>query len=82
MIIVRVELHSARTGQVSELGMMAISNQGSKLDDKRADYLVEVLRKGANRIQRTGEVKNFPRKSYSIWRLVLRALKSAFPEET
>lgn len=32
-------------------------------------------------IQRTGRVENFPRQSYSIWRLVFRALLSAFPEE-
>jgi len=30
---------------------------------------------------RIGEVKNYPRLSYSVWRLVMRALKSAFPEE-
>lgn len=81
MIVVKVELHSARTGKVTELGMMTLSNQGGKLDDKRGDYTVEVLRKGAAHIQRTGEVLNFPRKSYSIWRLVCRAIKSVFPEE-
>ena len=30
---------------------------------------------------RKGEVKNYPRLSYNIWRLVLRALRDAFPEE-
>lgn len=30
---------------------------------------------------RTARVENYPRLSYSVWRLVLRALKSCFPEE-
>jgi hypothetical protein len=40
----------------------------------------ERLRRGP-RPTRTGWVKGFPRKSYSVWRLVLRGLKSCFPEE-
>lgn len=30
---------------------------------------------------REGEVLNWPRQSYSVWRLVARALLAAFPEE-
>jgi len=30
---------------------------------------------------RTGEVKNYPRLSYNVWRLILRSLLSCFPEE-
>jgi hypothetical protein len=82
MIVVKVELHSARTGRVSELGRMHLSNQGGRADDSRGDYKVEVMRKGTlDKVQRQGEVRNWPRKSYSIWLLVYRALQKAFPEE-
>jgi len=30
---------------------------------------------------RTGNIKNYPRLSYNVWRLVIRSLLSAFPEE-
>ena len=41
-----------------------------------------VMRKGTkDKVQREGEVRDYPRQSYSVWRLVQRALRSAFPEE-
>lgn len=30
---------------------------------------------------RSGSVKNYPRLAYNVWRLITRALLSAFPEE-
>lgn len=86
MIVVKGELHSAITGNVTELGRAIIANTGGTLD--RGDYTTKVARKGCtdNRTLwekplREGEVTNYPRLSYSVWRLVIRALKSAFPEE-
>lgn len=87
MIVVKVELHSAITRTVTPLTTMIIDNVGTTDDGKRADYRVRVGRKGQNLKQiansplRSGEVKNYPRLSYSVWRLVTRALRSAFPEE-
>lgn len=84
MIVVKVELHSALTGKVSELGRMVISNDGGSRGAKRSDYTARVCRKGSTDFtspMRTGEVKDWPRLSYNIWRLVCRSLKSAFPEE-
>lgn len=97
MIVVRIELWSANTGEKTELGRMYIANVGGDLP-KRGDYEVKVARKGSVQHEgwtsflkaggfvgvpatRTGEVKNYPRLSYNVWRLVARALKSAFPEE-
>lgn len=83
MLVVKIELHSAITGRVSELGRMQISNTGKGSYD-RGDYAVEVLRRSGvtgGAVTRTGEVKNYPRLSYNVWRLVSRALRSAFPEE-
>jgi hypothetical protein len=76
MIVVTVELHSARTGKVTSLGRMHISNTGeaSTLDGLH-DYDVEIMRKGTtNKVQRRGLVSNYPRQAYTVWELVKRAL--------
>ena len=83
LIVVKIELHSARTGSVTELGRMVISNDGGSLNADRSDYTARVCRKGSDdfmKPMRTGHVKNWPRLSYNVWRLVLRSLVSAFPE--
>lgn len=92
MIVVRIELHSAITGRIKEIGVMRIGNVGGTGD--RGDYEVRVQRRAERDLPgeaefdgwekpttRTGEVKEYPRLSYNVWRLVLRALRSAFPEE-
>lgn len=90
MLIVTIELRSARTGEREVLGQMLIDNVsggGVGRFAPRADYRVRVGRKGqtldkvAAYPQREGQVLNYPRLSYNVWRLVLRALRSAFPEE-
>ena len=80
MIIVKVELHSAITGTVSELGRAQICNTGGGTA-KRGNYLAEVLRKNSKEVLRVGRVDDYPRLSYNMWRLVIRALLSCFPEE-
>lgn len=85
MIVVKVELHSAITGAVTELGHTVIFNDGTGTR-ARGNYVVEVARKGArtwrpDRPVRRGHVVDYPREAYSVWRLVIRALRSAFPEE-
>lgn len=70
------------------LGRMVIANRGDGEDPARGDYDVRVGRKSKlepaevyHHPQRSGEVLNYPRLSYSVWRLVLRALRATFPEE-
>ena len=88
MIVVKIELHSALTGEHRTLGHMRITNDGTTQDRKRGNYNVDVMRKGhsayeaSGNVQRTGRVENYPRLSYNVWRLVARALLSAFPEES
>lgn len=87
MLVVKIELHSARTGEKKTLGKMIIANVGGTRE--RGDYRVAVghkrnaddLRKIWSKPIREGEVKSYPRMSYNVWRLVARALLSAFPEE-
>jgi len=76
MIIVRIELHSARTGKLTELGRMRITNDGTG-NNKRRNYDVELMRKGtATTVQRRGRVQDYPAPTYTIWELVRRALAS------
>lgn len=90
MIIVKIELHSARTGENKEIGRMLIDNVSGNLEGryhKRGNYRVRLLRRGKSHpldsgaVQRQGEVTDFPRLSYSIWRLVFRSLKSVLKKE-
>lgn len=89
MIRVTVELLSARTGKQTTLGIMIICNDGTMSDgtgnSKRGNYIGHVYRKGTlpkfAHVQRGGHVENFPRRSYTVWRLILRMLRSMYPEE-
>jgi hypothetical protein len=90
MIVVKLELHSAVTGDVTEIGRAIIANTGGTA--KRGNYRVAVGRKVPDGSQydnrevwhrplREGAVTDYPRKSYNVWRLIARALLAAFPEE-
>lgn len=78
MLIIRVELHSAVTGKVSELARMQIANVGGT--SANGDYHATTFR-GRDKAaldkrqgQRSGEVRNYPRLSIHVWHLVARAL--------
>ena len=87
MLVLKLELHSHRTKEVTELGRTIIANIGGT--SEKADYICKVGRKSDNFSNisvwqnpvREGTVKSYPRLSYNVWRLVIRALLSAFPEE-
>lgn len=78
MIVVRVELHSAITGKITEIARAHIANIGGT--NNSGDYRVETFR-GRNKDQldklasgRAGAVRNYPRLSIHVWHLVARAL--------
>ena len=86
MIRVTVEMIPGGVGEPKLLGRTLIWNVGG--DAKRGEYQVAVGRKGAletrqifQKPTRRGRVRNYPRLSYNVWRLVARSLISAFPEE-
>lgn len=88
MIVVEIQLWSALTGERKVIGRTAIDNVGVNEDGKRADYRVRVGRRDKLEMHevlgspiREGRVKNFPRVSYNVWRLVIRALLATFREE-
>lgn len=80
MIVVKVELHSAITGQVTELARMGICNIGGTRDI--GHYSVETYRGRSTAAlerrlrQRASEVRDYPRLRLHVWHLVARALSS------
>lgn len=78
MIIIRVELHSAITGQVTELARAAIRNVGGTAE--RGDYRCETYRGrdttalNERKCQRVGSVKDHAKQRLHVWYLVARAL--------
>lgn len=91
MIVVTVQLHSAVTRKVTTLGQAIIHNVAVRDGGARGDYEVCVGRKPdaiAGDLRaiiknplRKGKVLNHARLSQSVWRLVLKGLVAAFPEE-
>lgn len=79
MLIVRIELHSAVTGQVSEIARMEIVNDGTGTQT-RGNYKCRVLRGRCaaefNRrtVAKSGKVNNYPRLRLHVWNLVCCAL--------
>lgn len=80
MIIIRVELHSAINGKVSEIARMYIANVGGT--KQSGDYRVATLRGRSKESldkkipQRTGDVFAYPRLRLHVWHLVAAALSS------
>lgn len=91
MIVVKVELHSANTGAVTELARMHVCNESHLCNqpdpENLGSYGVYVLRghdKGQldtssrNRtFTHTGKFGQYPRKRLHVWNLVLYALVAA-----
>ena len=81
MIVVRVELWSAITGEKTELARMHISNTGTG-SNRRCDYTGEsfVGRDSAaldrRQVSKRGKVDNYPRLDLHVWNLVMRMLTS------
>lgn len=80
MLIVRVELHSAITGQVSEIARMRIFNDGTG-DRDHGNYKGRTFRgRDAAALDtqvkvRDGEVKQYARLNHHVWNLVAKMLK-------
>lgn len=84
LIVVRVELWSARTGEVTELARMRMANDGQRTaaNPKRGTYAGETFvgRSAAalsrGEVSRRGEVADFPREQLHVWNLVARMLRA------
>jgi len=84
MIVVRVELWSAVTGDVTEIARMTIDNIGTSGNMQMGDYRVRTMRGRsadalqkamlAGTISREGQVLSHPRLRDHVWSLVAKAL--------
>jgi hypothetical protein len=84
MLCIKIELWPFGDEDSSrEIGRMYVANDGSGTVD-RGNYDVWVCRKGTTErppngtYTRKARVKDYPRKSYTVWRLIKRALTNAF----
>ena len=88
MLVVRVELHSYMTGEVTEVARMIIANDG-KGTPLRGDYwgraakgltlgdkMIPAAIMHESRRLKHAEVKDYPRKHKHVWNLVARMLKA------
>ena len=73
MLIVRIELHSAVTGQVTTIATGEIVNTGTG-SPTQGNYRIE-LRDAAGRHWKKGHIEGFPRKRLLAWDLLYRALE-------
>lgn len=84
MIVIKMELHSAVTSKITEIGRAYIFNDATGTA-ARGNYNAMICKKTnlstSGQPLRRGRVENYPRKSYNVWRLAIRALVSCFPEE-
>jgi hypothetical protein len=87
VIVVKVELWSARTGKKTELGRMYVCNDGKNRNPNRGNYDATICRKGKFELEdlskgtRRTHLNNWPSSSKVIWRLILRLLMQCYPEE-
>lgn len=80
MIVVRVELHSAITGKVTELARMAICNDGSgsaRVGNYTGESFVGRDKDALDRrtVSKRGSVRNWRRLDFHVWNLVRRMLE-------
>ena len=92
MLVIKIELHSAVTRQITEIGRMVIYNDGRGTRTK-GDYVAQVMRtptrKGHSwddqmdvtltrqvKPTRESDVRNYSRLSRPVWDLVTLALKN------
>lgn len=88
MLVIRVELHSAVTGKISEIARMIIANDGTGTGTKGnywgrtakgvidGDTMIPPAIMHECRKMDDGVVKDYPRVSKHVWHLVARMLKA------
>lgn len=80
MIVVKVELWSAVTGEKTELARMHISNDGTQVNHRKGNYDAVTYRGrdsqalDAGSVQRRAHVHDWPRQQLHVWNLVQSVL--------
>lgn len=78
MLVVKIELHSARTGEIKTLATGKIVNTGTGTPTQ-GNYRIE-LKDALGRSWRQGSIEGFPRKKLLAWDLLARALNKILGE--
>ena len=86
MIRVTVTLINANNGEHSTLGVLDICNDGKSTDPKRGNYHGRLYKKNPKNptksIHAEAAVLNWPRQSYTVWRLVHKMLSAIHGDKT
>ncbi len=77
MIVIKVELwKGGYESNKEEIGRMTIANKCDSDNPKRGNYTVNLMRRGTeDSVLKTVEIKDYPRQSYTVWKLVKLALE-------
>jgi len=89
MIVIRIDLHSARSGKVTRLGTAIINNEGTLHDGNKCDYTLRIGRKKPGNVTPTFEeiltkpvrhatIKKWPRDRKTIWQMLQVLLNEAY----
>ncbi len=81
MILIKVELHSAVTGKMTELARMKICNDGLSSNNNFGDYIAQTfIGRSTDQLEKERESKHttivhWPRNRLHVWNLVCKALR-------
>ena len=85
MIVIRIDLHSARSGKVTRLGTAIINNEGVLHAGDKCDYTLSIGRKNKPEFKdilanptRRGHIKKWPRSRKVIWQMLQALLNEAY----
>ena len=73
MLVVKIELHSAVTGEIKTVATGTICNTGTG-SPTQGNYRID-LRDAAGRLWKRGYIEGFPRKRLLAWDLMYRGLR-------
>lgn len=81
MIIIKVELHSAINGSITELARMKICNDGQSENPNFGNYIAQTfIGRSTEQLSKEREAKHitiqhWPRQRLHVWNLVCKALR-------
>ena len=79
MIVIKIELHSAVTRKVTQLGEAYITNDGVWHENDCCDYHFKIMRKPKFKsVTKLARVERWPRSRRTVWQLLQKCLNQAY----
>lgn len=79
MIVIKIELHSALTGKITQLGEAYISSTGEVHEGDKCDYELKIMRKPKFKsVTKMARVERWPRSRRTVWQLLQECLNQAY----